>query len=244
MKPEERLIIAIDSTDIAEIMGIAGGLGEYAKTFKIGSTAFNSLGPTIVKAIGKLDRNVFIDLKLFDIPEQVAGATRVLTNMGASMITVHTLGGPEMMGAAKKASLDAARQSGTKPPLLLGVTILTSLDDAWLSRLEIPGTDKTVPALALAAQEAGLDGVVAAVREVAAIKNVCGGGFIAVTPGIRLTDEAAGDQVRIAAPDAAIRNGADYLVVGRPITRAINPEKAAREILRLMGEVARQNNGG
>jgi orotidine-5'-phosphate decarboxylase len=234
MNPEERLIIAIDSTDIADIMRLAGGLGEFARTFKIGSTAFNSLGPTIVKGIGKLGRNVFVDLKLFDIPEQVAGAASALTEMGATMITVHALGGPEMMAAAKKASLETARRNGTKAPLLLGVTILTSLDDAWLSRLKIPGTDTTVPALAVAAQEAGLDGVVAAVREVPEIKNACGGGFIAVTPGIRLPDAMVDDQVRIATPDTAIKNGADYIVVGRPITKAPDPAKAAREILERM----------
>ncbi|MFA5867592.1 MAG: orotidine-5'-phosphate decarboxylase [Actinomycetota bacterium] len=234
MKPEEKLIIAIDSADIAEIMGTVERLGEYAETFKIGSTAFNTLGPTIVKAIGKLGKNVFIDLKLFDIPEQVAGAARALTDMGASMITVHALGGPKMMAAAKKASLDAAGKIGTKPPLIFGVTILTSLDDSWLARLKIPGMDETVPALALAAEEAGLDGVVAAAREVAEIKNACGGGFIAVTPGIRLPDNAANDQVRIASPDAAIRNGADYLVVGRSVTGAPDPGKAAREILEKM----------
>jgi orotidine-5'-phosphate decarboxylase len=238
MKPEERLIIAIDSTDIAVIMRLADTLGEFAETFKIGSTAFNSLGPTIVKAIGKLEKNVFVDLKLFDIPEQVAGAARALTTMGASMITVHALGGPAMMAAAKKASLAAARAKGTKPPLIFGVTILTSLDDAWLKRLKIPGTDTIVPALALAAEEAGLDGVVAAAREVAEIKNACGGGFLTVTPGIRLPDAAADDQVRIAAPDTAIRNGADYLVVGRPITGAPDPREAAKEILSLIDEVA------
>ncbi len=234
MKPEERLIIAIDSADIAEIMGTVDQLGEYAETFKIGSTAFNSLGPTIVRAIGKLGKNVFIDLKLFDIPEQVAGATRALTEMGASMITVHALGGLKMMAAAKKASLDAARGYKIKPPIILGVTILTSLDDDWLKRLKMPGTDTTVPALAIAACEAGLDGVVAAAREVAEIKNACGGSFVAVTPGIRLPDGKIDDQVRIATPDTAIRDGADYLVVGRPITGAPDPREAAREILEKM----------
>jgi orotidine-5'-phosphate decarboxylase len=231
LKPNERLIIAIDSANISEIMRTVSNLSDYAETFKIGSTAFNSLGPTIVRAIGKLGKKVFIDLKLFDIPEQVSGAARVLTKLGASMITVHALGGPVMMAAAKKASLDEARLNGTKAPLLLGVTILTSLDDAWLARLGIPGTETTVPLLALAAQESGLDGVVAAAREIAEIKNACGSGFFAVAPGIRLPDAKIDDQVRIAAPDAAIRNGADYIVVGRPITQALNPKDAAAKIL-------------
>src|SRR5574340_688628 len=126
MKPEERLISAIASADIAEIMMTVEALGEYAETFKIGSTAFDRLGPTVVKAIRKLGKNVFIDLKLFDIPEQVAGASRALTEIGASMITVHALGGPIMMAAAKKASVEAAGKVGTKPPVILAVTILTS----------------------------------------------------------------------------------------------------------------------
>ncbi len=234
MKPEERLIVALDSADIAEIMTAVESLGEYAETFKIGSTAFCALGPTIVKAIGKLGKNVFLDLKLFDIPEQVAGSSRALTEMGASMITVHALGGPEMMSAAKKASLDAADKMGAKPPLVFGVTILTSLDDVWLSRLNIPGTDKTVPALAQAADEAGLEGVVAAAREVEAIKKACRKGFLAVTPGIRLSSDVANDQLRTASPESAIRGGADYLVVGRPITGAADPGKAAREIMEKM----------
>lgn len=232
MKPEERLIIAIDAAGVAEILMTVNNLRDYAETFKIGSTAFNALGPTIVKAVKKLDKKVFVDLKLFDIPEQVSGAAGVLTEIGADMITVHALGGVKMMAAAKKESVRAAKRHRRKPPVILGVTILTSLDDAWLARLDIPGTDSTVPALACAAQEAGLDGVVAAAREVAEIRNACGGEFITVVPGIRMPDSAADDQVRVAAPDTAIRDGADFLVVGRPITSAKDPRFAAEEILR------------
>lgn len=234
MRPEERLIIAIDATGVADILITVNSLRAYAETFKIGSTAFNALGPTIVKAVKKLDKKVFVDLKLFDIPEQVSGAAGVLTEIGADMITVHALGGVKMMAAAKKESVRAAKKHRRKPPAILGVTILTSLDDAWLARLEIPGTDSTVPALACAAQEAGLDGVVAAAREVAEIRNACGGDFITVVPGIRMPDGDADDQVRVAAPDTAIRDGADFLVVGRPITRAENPAETAGRIIELL----------
>jgi orotidine-5'-phosphate decarboxylase len=238
MRPEERLIIAIDATGVADILQAVNNLRDYAETFKIGSTAFSALGPNIVKAVKKLDKKVFVDLKLFDIPEQVSGAAGVLTTIGADMITVHALGGVHMMAAAKKASVAAAKKLNRTPPMVLGVTVLTSLDDAWLARLDIPGTDSTVPALACAAQEAGLDGVVAAAREVAEIRNACGGGFKTVVPGIRLKDAAADDQLRVAEPDTALRDGADYLVVGRPITGAKDPQKAAEEMVKVIMEVA------
>jgi orotidine-5'-phosphate decarboxylase len=234
MKPEERLIIAVDATRAADIVRTADLLRETAATIKVGSTAFNANGPSIVRAVSKMDKQVFLDLKLFDIPEQVAGAVRAMTGLGAFMLTVHALGGVEMMAAAKRASRDEAGRLGLSEPLVVAVTILTSLDDTWLDRIGLPGTDVTVPALAEAAREAGLDGVVASAHEVGAIKKIAGQDFLTVVPGVRLPSGDMDDQKRVATPEFALAQGADYLVVGRPITAAVDPVAAAKEILRRM----------
>lgn len=232
MKPQDRLIIALDKADESDILVAANDLIGLTKTFKIGSTAYNANGPGIVKALGKMGARVFLDLKLFDIPEQVAGAAAVAGEMGVYMMTVHALGGPEMMAAAKESGRKAAEAAGKTPPIVVGVTILTSLDDTWLNQIGLPGTEITVPALARAAQAAGLDGVVCSAREAGSIKTACGTDFITVVPGIRLPDAAADDQKRVATPESAVRAGADYLVVGRPVTASADPAGAVAEILR------------
>ncbi|MFH1737189.1 MAG: orotidine-5'-phosphate decarboxylase [Actinomycetota bacterium] len=234
MTPEERLIIAIDESDIVRIMNLAETLRGFANIFKIGLTAFDALGPSVVAAFNKLGANVFLDLKLFDIPAQVSGATKTLTDLDVKMLTVHALGGERMMATAKKASSEAADKRGRKAPLVLAVTVPTSLDGRWLASLGIDDLEGSVRSLADAARSAGLDGVVASAREVALIRRDQGDEFIIVVPGIRLPGEKVQDQKRVATPEEALAAGADYLVVGRPITNADDPAAAAAEILRRM----------
>lgn len=234
MNPEDRLIIALDESEVVEALRTANLFKNIDAIMKIGLTTFSAGGPDIVRAISKLGKRIFLDLKLFDIPEQVVGAVRGLTRLSAHMITLHTLGGIEMMTAAKKAVLEESNYIGARRPTLLGVTILTSLDDVWLKKLSMSGTNEIVPALAQAAQEAGLDGVVASAHEVTKIKSLCGRDFVVVVPGIRLSDTRKDDQKRIASPENALAAGADYLVIGRPITGAADPHAAAAEILERM----------
>ncbi len=234
MKANDRLIIAIDQPGLAGVMRTANAMREFAATVKIGSTAFNTSGPMVVQALAKLNLRVFLDLKLFDIPEQVAGAVRAMTRLGVFMMTVHTLGGPEMMAAAKKAAREEAERQGVTVPLIVGVTILTSLDDTWLTRIGLAGTGKTVPLLAAAAREAGLDGVVCSALECASVKTACGDDFLTVVPGIRPSGSGRDDQKRVATPRFARSQGADFLVVGRPITAAADPKQAATAILQDM----------
>ena len=234
MTPEERLIIAIDESDIVRIMNLAESLRSFTNIFKIGLTAFDTLGPSLVAAFNKMGANVFLDLKLFDIPAQVSGATKALTHLDVKMLTVHALGGEKMMAAAKKASSEAADKHGRPAPFVLAVTVPTSLDDRWLSSLGIDDLEGSVRSLAAAARSAGLDGVVASAREAALIRRDQGDEFIIVVPGIRLPGGKTQDQKRVATPEEALAAGADYLVVGRTITNADDPAAAAEDILRRM----------
>jgi len=199
---------------------------------KIGSQLFTAEGPEAVKRVARLVPGIFLDLKFCDIPNTVAGAVAAAAKLPkVRMLTLHTTGGLEMMYAAREAV------KGVKnPPTLLGVTILTSLDDAALGRIGLVGpAENRVVALALLAQEAGMGGIVASAGEVEAVRMALGPKMRIVVPGIRpaLRDGRgkADDQARVATPGNAIRSGADYLVVGRPITGAPNPTKAADAIL-------------
>ena len=200
--------------------------------FKVGLESYTAEGPALVRYLLAQGERVFLDLKFHDIPNTVAGAAREATLKGVSMFNVHAAGGPAMIEAAVKASQDASTQTAEPRPLVLAVTALTSLDEAVMR--EIGWSDKpeeVVLRLAKMAEKAGADGVVASPREVRSIREACGEDFVIVTPGIRPQGSAAGDQSRIATPEAAIRAGADYLVVGRPITAASDPAKAAEAIL-------------
>ena len=199
---------------------------------KIGSQLFTAEGPEAVKRVARLVPGIFLDLKFCDIPNTVAGAVAAAARLHkVRMLTLHATGGLEMMRAAGGAL------SGIKnPPTLLGVTILTSLDDAALGRIGLVGpAENRVVALALLAQEAGLGGIVASAREVEAVRIAVGPKMRIVVPGVRpAVAEGKGkadDQARVATPGSAIRSGADYLVVGRPITGATNPVKATDAIL-------------
>ncbi len=199
---------------------------------KIGSQLFTAEGPAAVERVARLVPGVFLDLKFCDIPNTVAGAVAAAAKLPkVRMLTLHTTGGLEMMRAAKD-----ALKGVKKPPLLLGVTILTSLDDAALGRIGLAGpAESRVVALALLAQEAGVGGIVASAREVEAVRMALGQKMRIVVPGVRPASTGgtgnADDQARVATPGNAIRWGADYLVVGRPITAAPDPAKAADAIL-------------
>ena len=210
--------------------------------FKINIQLFTTAGPSALTRLSELGPGLFLDLKFHDIPNTVAGGISSAINLpGVRLIDVHALGGEEMMRAAAKAR-DAANGSNAAPPKLLAITVLTSMDNAGLRRVGIAGpTSRRVVHLARLAQKAGMDGVVASPQEIRTIRRACGKKFLIVAPGIRPTPEGAirkpsrrnkvDDQARVATPAEAIRAGADYLVVGRPITAAADPESAARAIL-------------
>ena len=202
-------------------------------TVKVGSQLFTAEGPRAVRELSRLGFGIFLDLKFHDVPSTVAGAVAAAAELpGVRLLTLHSLGGVPMMRAARKA-VGQARNS----PRLLGVTILTSLDSAALGRLGLggPASSRAIK-LACLAKEARLDGVVASSREVRAIRKSCGQDFLIVVPGIRPSWADANDQARTGTPAEAIRAGADYLVVGRPITASRNPRSAA---LRILDEISR-----
>jgi orotidine-5'-phosphate decarboxylase len=213
------VLAAIDTPDLARARALARDLAGVVGGVKLGLEFFAANGPAGVKGF----ENVFLDLKLHDIPNTVAGAVRALAALAPRFLTVHASGGAAMMRAAA----DAKGQ--TK---LLGVTVLTSLDDADLARVGQMGSaaDQALRLAALA-QEAGCDGVVCAPQEVAMLRRACGPAFLLVVPGIRPAGAAVGDQKRVMAPREALAAGADYLVIGRPITGAPDPAAAARAIL-------------
>jgi len=212
-----RLIVALDRSSRDDILRLADQLHGVAGAFKIGLQAFVTNGPSIVREIIGRGERVFLDLKIHDIPNTAQHAVAEAVKLGASMVTVHTAGGEAMMRAC--ASSEA---------LILGVTILTSLDQAELQRIGFPGTPvENSVRLARLAQGSGLRGVVASPQEIAAIREACGGELIIVTPGIRPAGSDAGDQRRTTTPAAAVAAGADYIVVGRPITDARDPRAAA-----------------
>ncbi len=227
-----RLIVALDVPHAQAGVALAEKLQGRVGMFKVGLESYTAEGPVLVRYLLAQGERIFLDLKFHDIPNTVAGAAREATLKGVSMFNLHAAGGPAMIEAAVKASQDASTQTAEPRPLVLAVTALTSLDEAVMREIgwtEKPG--EVVVRLAKMSQKAGADGVVASPNEVRSIREACGEDFVIVTPGIRPQGSAAGDQSRIATPEAAIRAGADYLVIGRPITAAPDPAKAAEAIL-------------
>jgi orotidine-5'-phosphate decarboxylase len=231
-----RLIVALDYGSLPPASDLADKLSGLVGMFKIGNQLFTAAGPEAVQEIARYASGVFLDLKFHDIPTIVAGAVSSGRNIpGVVFLNVHTLGGPAMMQAAAEALARGGKSKlGQK---LLGVTILTSMDEKSMRQVGISGRpgDRVVR-LAKLAKECGLDGVVASVQETRAIRKACGKDFLIVTPGVRpAVSEKSGrkdDQSRVATPSEAIRAGADYIVVGRPITAAADPVTATEEILR------------
>jgi len=228
---KEKIIIALDVGTKREALALAEALNE-ARIFKIGLELFTAEGPALLEEAVRLGKKPFLDLKYHDIPNTVAGAVRSATRKGVHMLTLHTSGGIEMMAAAARAALEESARTGKERPVLLGVTILTSLKDEELRRIGFAhAVADQVLRLAVLAKDSGLDGVVCSPHEIESIKRECGGDFLVVTPGIRPAWAAAQDQKRIMTPAAAIGKGADYLVIGRPITGAPSPQEAFLKVL-------------
>ena len=230
MVPHSKLIVALDFDRIGAALRLARKLAPYVEMFKVGSQLFTAEGPDAVRTLARLGRGIFLDLKFHDIPNSVVGAIRAAATLpGVRLINVHASGGSEMMRAAARAVSPLKRC-----PKLLAVTILTSLDATALRRIGLAGSpNRLVLRLARLAQKAGLDGVVASPHEISALRRACGPSFLIVVPGIRTGPASSArrdDQSRVASPAAAIRAGADYLVVGRPITASPDPAAAARSI--------------
>jgi orotidine-5'-phosphate decarboxylase len=237
------VLIALDVPSADDALRLADAVRGDVGGFKIGSQVFTAGGPDVVRRLVERGDRVFLDLKFHDIPNTVAGAVASARDLGVWMVNVHASGGPAMLDAARRAAGDAADR-----PLVIAVTVLTSLDQAALQAVGVPAAPlDQVMRLASLSQAAGLDGVVASPQETAAIRSACGAGFVIVTPGIRgasadLARAAAGaaqdDQKRTMTPGDAIRAGSSYLVVGRPITAASDPRDAARRIAAEIREAA------
>lgn len=227
----DKLIVALDVDTPDRALALVKELRDVAGMFKIGSQLFTLAGPQIVKDIVASGAKVFLDLKFHDIPHQVAGAARSAAQLGVSLFTLHASGGAEMMRRAVEAVTEVAEREGTTRAKVLAVSVLTSIDAATLSQIGInSGAEESVLRLVKLAEQSGVDGVVASPQEAVAIRATVAPKFLIVTPGIRPAGNEAGDQRRIATPAAALNAGADYLVVGRPITAAADPVAAAREI--------------
>lgn len=234
--PRDRLIVALDVDTLDAALGLVERLEGLVTRFKIGSQLFTAAGPAAVEAVRKRGGEVFLDLKYHDIPNTVAGAAREAARLGVFMFNVHASGGRAMMRAAAEGAT-AASGSGSRRPLVIAVTVLTSLDRAALSReLGIASSvEGHVLHLCRLAHDAGLDGCVASPNEIRVIRNQLGAEWVIVTPGVRPAGSGADDQSRIASPQAAARAGAHYLVVGRPVTAASDPVEAAQAILAEIG---------
>lgn len=230
----DRVFVALDVESLEEAGRLLDRLEDAVSGVKIGSQLFTSAGPAAVELAHKRGHRVFLDLKFHDIPNTVTGAVRSAARLGVYMLNVHASGGAQMMRAAAESAAQAARDFGVARPICLGVTVLTSLDRRALEA-EVGVTasiDGHVLRLADAARQAGLDGCVASPQEIRRIRLALGARFAIVTPGIRPASTAtADDQKRVATPRAAIEAGADYLVVGRPITAAPDPRAAAAAII-------------
>lgn len=229
-----RILVALDVESAAEAIAIADALRGSVGGFKVGKQLFTADGPGIVRTLAGRGDRVFLDLKFHDIPNTVAGAVASAVTTGAWMVNVHASGGRKMMRAASDAAASAAVRTGRARPLVIGVTVLTSLDGEQLRETGVTRSlvDQVIH-LARLAQDSGLDGVVASPQEIAGIRRACGPKFLIVTPGIRPAEGqvATDDQARTMSPAEAIAAGASYLVIGRPITAAGNPRAAAEAIV-------------
>ncbi|HBV96517.1 MAG: orotidine 5'-phosphate decarboxylase [Peptococcaceae bacterium BICA1-7] len=227
------LIVALDVDSRERALELVDSLRDRAGMFKVGMELFYGTGGGIVREIKNMGCRVFLDLKLHDIPNTVSRASRVLTALGPDIINVHASGGPEMMREAARAVKSEASLLGVSRPLVIAVTVLTSINkEIFNSSLGIAGeVEETVVRWAVSARDCGLDGVVASPREVSSIRKACGNDFVIVTPGIRPAGAEAGDQKRVMTPAGAVQEGATYIVVGRPVTGSSDPAEAAGKII-------------
>ncbi|MHB9035831.1 MAG: orotidine-5'-phosphate decarboxylase [Armatimonadota bacterium] len=235
---KQKIIIPLDVDTPKKAVALVEQLTGEVGAFKVGLELINAAGFGIFDKIREAGADkIFYDCKLHDIPNTVAGASRAIAKMGVWLFNVHCAGGFAMMKAAKDAAVEVAEQMGINPPQVIGVTVLTSIDQAVLNdEMRVPGSvaDQVVN-LAKLAKRAGLDGVVASPHEIELIREACGSDFMIVTPGVRPAGGEIGDQKRVMTPGEAVRRGADYIVIGRPITKAGDPIAAARAIAGEMG---------
>ncbi|WP_455048278.1 orotidine-5'-phosphate decarboxylase [Mitsuokella sp.] len=238
MKADDRLIAALDFHTMADVKALVETLGDSVSYYKVGMELFYSVGGEVVRYLREKDKHVFLDLKLHDIPNTVAGGLCSLMNLGADILNVHASGGYTMMKTAADLLHAEAETQGVPCPKLIAITVLTSINqEDW------DGVGQTLPIkdavvrLAKLAKSAGLDGVVASPQEAALIREACGEDFLIVTPGVRPAGSAVNDQSRIATPATALKNGASHLVIGRPIRAAADPKAAVEAILKEMETV-------
>jgi orotidine-5'-phosphate decarboxylase len=228
----DKLIVALDVADYDAAERLVGTLSPRVAWFKVGSVLFTREGPRVCRLVKDAGAKLFLDLKYHDIPNTVYGAVRSAMDVDVDMLTLHASGGRAMLARAR----DAARDAGRQDVVLVAVTVLTHLDIADFASMfgSARTGDDMVVALARIAKDAGMTGVVASARELRTIKKNLGDDLVVVTPGIRLPDALEDDQTRVVTPEAAIRDGADFIVVGRPIIAAPDPTSAAAEILSRM----------
>lgn len=232
-KPLPIIFCAIDTTDIEHAKALAAAMERAGCGIKLGMEFFNAQGPQGIREIKDSypELALFIDLKYHDIPNTVAGAIRAIAPIGAEFVNVHASGGLDMMRAARDAMDEESDKVGTKPGKVLGVTVLTSLDDAAISDIGFQGSAAdNVERLAALTQKASLDGVVCSAREIELVRKTCGADFDLMVPGIRPAGAENGDQKRVMTPEEALHIGATHLVIGRPITQAEDPASKAQSL--------------
>ena len=235
---DNRLIVALDVHTMDDVRSLVSTLGDTVTYYKVGMELFYSVGPDVVRWLKEQGKHVFLDLKLHDIPNTVAGGLASLMGLGADIVNVHASGGYTMMKTAATKLHAAAAEQGIPCPKIIGVTVLTSMnEDDWKKLGETEPMADRVTRLAKLAKAAGLDGVVASPQEAAGIREACGDDFLIVTPGVRPSGASVDDQSRIATPAQALQNGATHLVIGRPIRAAKDPKTAALAILKEMERV-------
>jgi orotidine-5'-phosphate decarboxylase len=231
---DKRVIVALDVNSIEEARSLLEKLGNNVSVFKLGMRLFTKYGPDLVKELVEKGYDVFLDLKYHDIPNTVETACAEAAELGVKMLTIHASGGREMCRAAVKGAKEGAKRSGKKIPTVLAVTVLTSITESHLIELGVKkSVENQVFDLANMAISEGVAGIVCSALEVKKLKTEIKTSFIAVVPGIRLPETNLGDQKRVAGPDTAIKDGADYIVVGRPVYAASDPVRAIKEICSL-----------
>jgi len=233
----DRLIVALDCPTIDQVEKIVDPVGELVGCYKVGMDAFYGMGHTVLAQLASRGKKVFIDLKLHDIPTTVSRTVNALCQFSPAFITLHAAGGQQMLKAALDTTQEWSARSKRERPKLLGLTVLTSIGEKdWVEIGYQSPIRESVLRMSVMCKEAGLDGVVASPHEAAAIRALCGSDFLIVTPGIRLGNDTNEDQSRTATPAQALKMGADYLVVGRPILLAANPREVVEKILAEMNQ--------
>ena len=237
---DDRLIVALDVSTMDAVKEIVLSLGDSVSFYKVGMELFYAEGAKTIRFLQEQNKQVFLDLKLHDIPNTVAHGVASLTRLGASLITLHGHGGPVMMKAAVEAARESGKELGVERPKLLAITALTSFDDESWTAIggQLPISDQVIR-LAKLAKDCGMDGVVCSALEAKIISEACGDDFLIVTPGIRPSFATTDDQKRVATPASALQDGASRLVIGRPITQAENPREAVRLIIEEMEKVSK-----